>query len=231
MASVPRGSNKPLSTVHQHFDELPSNKVKCKRCPWTHHKNATRQAEHLKTHKEIVSQVDASEDGSQPDSSSVAAEVSSPDIEGSKKRKQPSMAEYVHRPLSSYEQANCQLKQVFSSIMNGHSYNSQVQPWHLAFLASLRRSYAAPSVRTMDSIVEQLHKNVTQLVDEAMVREGVCTLAFDGWTGPQHLPCLGVSAILPSGKNILLKLQVQQERETGENLAELKGLRVNKNPV
>ena len=95
MASVPRGSNKPLSTVHQHFDELPSNKVKCKRCPWTHHKNATRQAEHLKTHKEIVAQVDASEDDSQPDCSSVAAGVSSPDIEGSKKRKQLSMAAYV----------------------------------------------------------------------------------------------------------------------------------------
>ena len=52
-----------------------------------------------------------------------------------------------------------------------------------------------------------------------MVREGVCTLAFDGWTGPQHLPCLGVSAILPSGKTLLLKLQVQEERETGQNLA------------
>ena len=45
-----------------------------------------------------------------------------------------------------------------------------VQPWYLAFLASLRRSYKRSSVRLMDSLVEWLHKNVTQIVDKALVR-------------------------------------------------------------
>ena len=39
--------------------------------------------------------------------------------------------------------------------MNGHSYNSMVQSWYLAFLASLRRSYMPPSVRLAGSLVEQ----------------------------------------------------------------------------
>ena len=86
------------------------------------------------------------------------------------------MTDYVDRPLSTCEQANCQLKQIFSAIKNGHSYNRMgMQPWYLAFLASLRRSYTPPSVRLMDSLVEQLHKNVMQIVDDALVREGVCT--------------------------------------------------------
>ena len=71
----------------------------------------------------------------------------------------------------------------------------------------------------MDSLVEQLHKNVTHIFDEALVGEGVYTMAFDGWTGPQHLPCLVVSAILANGKTLLLKSQVLQERETGDNFA------------
>ena len=45
-----------------------------------------------------------------------------------------------------------------------------VQPWYLAFLASLRRSYKRSSVRLMDSLVEWLHKNVTHIADEALVR-------------------------------------------------------------
>ena len=155
MASVPRGSNKPVSNVHQHFDNLPDNRVKCKRCPWTHHKNATRQAEHLKTHKEVVPDVSNSD-------SAVAAEISSPDGDGSKKRKQPGMTEHVDRPLSIYEQTNCQLKQVFYAIMNGQQW----QPWYVAFVASLRRSYALPSVRLMDS----LHFSCTRTLSRLLTR-------------------------------------------------------------
>ena len=57
--SIPRGNIKPLSTVHQHFEDLPENGVKCKPCPWTHRKNATRQTEHMKSHKQPVELVEA----------------------------------------------------------------------------------------------------------------------------------------------------------------------------
>ena len=58
----------------------------------------------------------------------------------------------------------------------------------------------------MDSLVEQLHKNVKQIVDEAMVREGVCTLAFDGWTALKGSPRKQNPFVNSGGDDILPSL-------------------------
>ena len=52
----------------------------------------------------------------------------------------------------------------------------------------------------------QLHKNVKQIVDEAMVREGVCTLAFDGWTALKGSPRKQNPFVNSGGDDILPSL-------------------------
>ena len=61
MASVRRRSNKPLSNVHQYFDDLPDNRVKLQALPVDTPQERHAQADHLKSHKEVVSQVSGSE--------------------------------------------------------------------------------------------------------------------------------------------------------------------------
>ena len=126
--SIPRGNIKPLSTVHQHFEDLPENRVKCKLCPWTHRKNATRQTEHMKSHKQPVESVEAQSEDDLLDLTPPVSMSQSTSSGCLKKRKQSAITEHVDRLFTTYERGNCELKQVFCATMNGQNYDSMAQP-------------------------------------------------------------------------------------------------------
>ena len=107
--SIPRGHIIPLSTVDQHFEDLPENRVKCKLCPWTHWRNATRQTEHMKSHKQPVELVEAQSEDDLLDLTPPVSMSQSTSSGCLKKRKQSAITEHVDRLFTSYEQGTCEL--------------------------------------------------------------------------------------------------------------------------